>query len=148
MLGPSSRDLADLLAERGVEVDHVPAARHVLEQYTNNRVESDHGRLKARLRPMRGLKIIRSLRTIAAGHAFVRNLHRGHYELSVDLPADDRVVHVAFGSLPPICSSARHAWPRGPAVPDQSRQQRVTYRVGGGSAASNDLPGALRLEPR
>jgi IS6 family transposase len=78
----------------------VPAARQVFEQYTNNRVESDHGRLKARLRPMRGLKIIRSLRTIAAGHAFVQNLRRGHYALSVDLPARDRV-RVAFGELAP-----------------------------------------------
>jgi IS6 family transposase len=78
----------------------VPAARHVLEQYTNNRVESDHARLKARLRPMRGLKIIRSLQTIAAGHAFVQNLRRGHYALSVDLPAHDRV-RVAFGELAP-----------------------------------------------
>ncbi len=34
----------------------VPAARHVTEQYANNAVEADHGRLKARLRPMRGLK--------------------------------------------------------------------------------------------
>ena len=32
-----------------------PAALHVTEQYANNAVEADHGRLKARLRPMRGL---------------------------------------------------------------------------------------------
>jgi len=32
----------------------VPAAAHVTELYANNRVEADHGRLKARLRPMRG----------------------------------------------------------------------------------------------
>jgi hypothetical protein len=62
-------------------------------------VETDHARLKA-LRPMRGLKIIRSVRTIAAGHALVQNLRRGHDELSVDLPAHDRV-HVAFGELAP-----------------------------------------------
>jgi transposase, IS6 family len=68
----------------------VPAAGHVLEQYANNVVEADHGRLKARLRPMRGLKRIRSLRTIAAGHALVQNLRRGHYELIVDLPIRDR----------------------------------------------------------
>jgi transposase-like protein len=30
-----------------------PAARHVTEQYANNAIEADHGRLKARLRPMR-----------------------------------------------------------------------------------------------
>ncbi|MDT5105792.1 MAG: transposase, family [Mycobacterium sp.] len=69
----------------------VPAARHVLEQYANNSVEADHGRLKARLRPMRGVKTIRSLRTVAAGHAFVQNLRRGHYEITVDVPAHDRV---------------------------------------------------------
>ena len=56
----------------------VPTARHVLEQYANNVIEADHGLLKARLRPMRGLKRIRSVSTIAAGHAFVQNLRRGH----------------------------------------------------------------------
>ena len=34
----------------------IPAACHVTEQYANNVVEVDHGRLKARLRPMRGVK--------------------------------------------------------------------------------------------
>ena len=75
-----------------------PAARHVLEQYANNRIETDHGRLKARLRPMRGLKTIRSLQTISAGHAFVQNLRRGHYEVTAHLPAIDRVP-VAFAEL-------------------------------------------------
>jgi transposase-like protein len=31
----------------------LPAAWHRTEQYANNRVEADHGWLKARLRPMR-----------------------------------------------------------------------------------------------
>ena len=78
--------------------DLVPGARHVLEQYANNVVEADHGRLKARLRPMRGLKRMRSASTIAAGHAFVQNLRRGHYELTVDAPANDRV-RAAFTEL-------------------------------------------------
>ncbi len=68
-----------------------PAARHVTDRYANNRVEADHGRLKARLHPMRGLKRDRSLRIIAAGHAFIQNLRRGHYELAVDQPARDKV---------------------------------------------------------
>jgi transposase, IS6 family len=34
----------------------LPAAWHRTDRYANNRVECDHGRLKARLRPMRGLK--------------------------------------------------------------------------------------------
>jgi hypothetical protein len=62
-----------------------PAACHVTEQYANNAVEADHGRLKARLRPMRDLKRLCSARVISAGHAFVQNLRRGHYELGLDI---------------------------------------------------------------
>jgi transposase-like protein len=65
----------------------VPAAAHITEQYDNNRIESDHARLKARLRPMRGLKQFRSAARIAAGHAFVQNLRRGHYELATEVSA-------------------------------------------------------------
>jgi hypothetical protein len=50
----------------------LPSAYHVMEQYGNNPIESDHGRLKSRLRPMRGLKRLRSARVISAGHAFVQ----------------------------------------------------------------------------
>ena len=40
--------------------DLLPATWHRTDQYANNRIECDHGRLKARLRPMRGLKQDRS----------------------------------------------------------------------------------------
>jgi IS6 family transposase len=80
-------------------VDEVaPAARHVTEQYANDAVEADHGRLKARLRPMRGLKRLASARIIAAGHAFVQNLRRGHCALTADLPLHDRA-RIAFDDL-------------------------------------------------
>ena len=59
----------------------VPAAHHDTTQYANNRVENDHGRLKARLRPMRGLQTDRTASVIIRGHAFMQNLRRGHYEL-------------------------------------------------------------------
>jgi IS6 family transposase len=72
-----------------------PGARHVLEQYANNVIEADHGRLKARLRPMRGLKRMRSAATVSAGLAFVQNLRRGHYELTAGVARPDRV-RVAF----------------------------------------------------
>jgi len=78
--------------------DVLPAARQITEQYANNAIEADHGRLKARLRPMRGLKRIRSARTVAAGHAFVQNLHRGHYEIVADEAPLDRV-RVGFDEL-------------------------------------------------
>jgi IS6 family transposase len=50
----------------------LPAAWHRTDRYANNRVEADHGRLKARLRPMRGLKQDRSARVIIAGHGSSR----------------------------------------------------------------------------
>ena len=84
-----------------VIAEHAPPARHVLEQDASNVVEADHRRLNARLRPMRGLKTIRAadrLRTIAAGHAFVQNLRRGHYEITAELPVHDRV-RIAFDEL-------------------------------------------------
>ena len=68
-----------------------PAACHITEQYANNPVEADHGRLKARLRPMRGLKRLRSARVISTGHAFVQNLRRGHYELGIDIDPQHRL---------------------------------------------------------
>jgi len=52
----------------------VPAACHVTEQYGNNPIECDHGRLKSRLRAMRGLKQLRCARVITAGHAFIQNI--------------------------------------------------------------------------
>jgi len=36
--------------------ERVPGARPVVEHYANHVVEADHGRLKARPRPMCGLK--------------------------------------------------------------------------------------------
>jgi transposase-like protein len=65
--------------------DVLPAVQHVVEQYANNPIEADHSRLKARLRPMHGLKQLRSARVVSAGHAFVQNLRRGYYELGLDV---------------------------------------------------------------
>jgi IS6 family transposase len=73
----------------------VPSALHTMEQYASNPVEADHGRLKARLRPMRGLKRHRSARVLAAGHAFVQNLRRGHYDIATDVP-DHHRLRIAF----------------------------------------------------
>jgi transposase, IS6 family len=76
----------------------LPAAWHRTDRYANNHIEADHGRLKARLRPMRGLGQDRSARIIIVGHAFVQNVRRGHYELAVEAPATRRLA-VAFDEL-------------------------------------------------
>src|SRR4030088_3173877 len=76
----------------------VPSAWHHVEQYANNPIEADHSQLKHRLRPMRGLRTDRTAQTVVAGHAFMQNLRRGHYELGLDAPPAKRVA-VAFSEL-------------------------------------------------
>jgi transposase, IS6 family len=76
----------------------VPAACHVTEQYRNNPIEADHGQLKSRLRAMRGLKQLRCARVITAGHAFIQNIRRGHYELGDEETVNLRVP-AAFDEL-------------------------------------------------
>jgi transposase-like protein len=89
-------DLAQAL-ETVIE-ELVPDAFHNTEQCANNRVECDHGRLKARLRPMRGLKTDRTAQVVIAGHALMQNVRRGHYELGVEAEPRLRVA-AAFDEL-------------------------------------------------
>jgi transposase-like protein len=62
----------------------LPNAPHDSTQYANNRVEADHGRLKARRRPMRGLKRDQTAGVVIEEDALIQNLRRGHNELGVD----------------------------------------------------------------
>jgi transposase-like protein len=82
----------------GVLEELLPAAWHRTDRYANNPVECDHGRLKARLRPMRGLKQDHSAKVVIVGHAFVQNVRRGHYELAAEELATRRLA-VAFDEL-------------------------------------------------
>jgi IS6 family transposase len=79
--------------------DLLPDVLHDTTQYANNRIEWDHGRLKARLRPMRGLRTDRTASTVIRGHAFIQNLRRGHYELGVDARHEGLRVAAAFDEL-------------------------------------------------
>jgi hypothetical protein len=99
----------------------LPAAFHDTEVHANNPIETDHGRLKARLRPMRGLKRDRTARVIVAGHAFVQNLRRGFYDLGIDVSPAVRLAE-AFDELSamlrpsPVIRSSRTSsamWPKG-----------------------------------
>jgi transposase, IS6 family len=62
----------------------VPTAWHHIERYEHNCIEADHGRLKHRLRPMRGLRTDRTAHVIIAGLAFRQNLRRGQPEIGND----------------------------------------------------------------
>jgi hypothetical protein len=46
---------------------------------------------RSRLRPIRGLKRLRSARIISTGHAFIQNLYRSHCELSLDVDPRHRI---------------------------------------------------------
>jgi transposase-like protein len=89
----------DKAATYPVALDELlPAAWHRTDRYANNHIEADHGRLKSRLRPVRGLKQDRSTKVVIARHAFMQNVRRGHYELAVEEPVTRRV-GVAFDEL-------------------------------------------------
>ena len=89
LVAPLLRVVDDLLAEM----------LHDTTQYANNRIECDHGRLKARLRPMRGLRTDRTASIVIRGHAFVPRLRRGHYELGVEARHGCLRVAAAFDEL-------------------------------------------------
>jgi transposase, IS6 family len=99
-MGTTKVRLAEVTTDRtpvypAVLEELLPFAWRRTDRHANNRVECDHGRLKARLRPMRGLKQDRNAGIVIAGHAIIQNLRRGHYELAVEEPANRRLA-VAF----------------------------------------------------
>ena len=89
-------DLAQAL-ETVIE-ELIPDAFHNTDQYANNSIECDHGQLKARLRPMRGLKTDRTASVAIKGHAFIQNLRHGHYELGTETRQHRRIAS-AFHQL-------------------------------------------------
>jgi transposase-like protein len=96
---PPSEVVTDLAPTYPVVLEELlPTAWHRTDRYANDRIEADHGRLKARLRPMRGLRQEHSARVVIAGHAFVQNVRRGQYELAVEEPVRRRLA-VAFDEL-------------------------------------------------
>ncbi|MGI8661842.1 MAG: IS6 family transposase [Acidimicrobiales bacterium] len=63
------------------------------------RAIDQHGQIiKARLKPMRGLKRDQTASVIIRGHAFMQNIRRGHDELDVDTLSHLRVA-AAFSEL-------------------------------------------------
>jgi hypothetical protein len=100
----------------------VPSALHTVERHANNQVGVGHGWLKARLRPMRGLKRHRSARIPAAGRAFVpepaprplRHRHRDPEPPSaLHRLRRTRIHHVNLRCAVMIlnCRPASSAWP-------------------------------------
>jgi transposase, IS6 family len=64
----------------------VPGVLHRTGRYRTNGIERDHGFLKERLRPMRGLKSIASAAIFTRGHALMRNIRRRFYRIVESIP--------------------------------------------------------------
>ena len=64
----------------------MPGARHRTGHYRTNGIERDHGFLKERLRPMRGLKSVASAAVFMRGHALMRNIRQGFYRVIEPAP--------------------------------------------------------------
>jgi transposase-like protein len=63
----------------------VAPAIHSMNQYESNRCEADHGRFRARLRPMRDAQANMAASIVVHGPAFVQNFRRGHFERGVEV---------------------------------------------------------------
>jgi transposase-like protein len=74
------------------------AARPCTDQYANNRIEADHGRVKARLRSRHGLKQDRNAGVVVAGTGSSRTFGEVTTNCAVEEPANRRLA-VAFDEL-------------------------------------------------
>jgi IS6 family transposase len=64
----------------------VPGVLHRTGRYRTNGIERDHGFLKERLRPMRGLKSVASAAIFMCGHALMRNIRHRFYRVVESVP--------------------------------------------------------------
>jgi hypothetical protein len=85
----------------GVLDELIAQAANVTEQYANNRIEADHGRLTATLRPLRSLKTPPGAPIMVRGHAIIQNLRPGHYQLGIEARHPTLRLPAAFDQLAP-----------------------------------------------
>jgi hypothetical protein len=146
--GQESRDIVSArtsftaaLTVHGSPADLVPAALHNTDQYENNRVECGHGRLKTRLRSMRGLKTHRTASVVIRGHAFIQNLRRGRYELALDTARPLRLA-TAFEELRPAICPAQE-----PVPPQHCLRSKTQQILGRSTARARPAPSRLGTPP-
>ena len=112
-----------------------------------NPVEADHGRLKAWLRPMHGIKRRRSAWVLAAGHAFVQNLRREHYDIATETPSPHRLRLGSASSWTPLPSpseTARH-WNDAPRT---KGRHNATVPLLATQVSANSLMGGEEGRPK
>ena len=103
----------------------VPEAWHVVEQYANNPIEADHGRLKARTRPMRGLKRIAPPRLSVAGMRSFRTCAADTTN-SASIPSPAAGSRRASSNSPLPSEQRLHSEESACSFPTQQRRARTT----------------------
>ena len=83
------RPTVEVITDRGAALANVvadlnPAAFQNTGQLEIHRCQCDHGRLKARLRPMCRLMTVRTASVVIRGALFIQNLRRGQSALGVE----------------------------------------------------------------
>jgi transposase-like protein len=74
----------------------LPPVLHETGKRVQQRIERDHQHLKGRSRPTRGFKTLTGARVLCQGHAFLRNLRGGFYDLGRPVDA------AALAPRPPV----------------------------------------------
>jgi hypothetical protein len=133
---------------QGVLDEVLLAVRDRTEQYANNHIECNHGRLRRGCDRCAGSSGTAVPEWSAPAHAFVQSIRRGHYEPVVEVPANRRMA-VAFDGLVMTISTttviAASAGPRYPAAtapvtiseglftksPEHPREASKAYRTYG-----------------
>ncbi len=77
----------------------LPAAEHVTGKLVQHRIERDHQPLEGRTRPMRGFKSRRSAGLVCRGHALLRNLRDGYYDVGEQAMTRGERLRVAWAEL-------------------------------------------------
>jgi IS6 family transposase len=76
---------------------------HRQVKYLNNVIEADHGKLKQRIRPVRGFKTLKTAYATIAGFEVMRALRKGQpaiFNLTGDICGEAHIVERAFGLGP------------------------------------------------
>ena len=64
---------------------------HRKVKYLNNRVESDHGKLKRLIKPMLGFKTMKSANAAITGYEFMRMFKKGQFDFWMECKSMNEV---------------------------------------------------------
>ncbi|OBZ95544.1 transposase [Pararhizobium polonicum] len=82
---------------------------HRQVKYLNTVVEADHGKLKQRIKPVRGFKTLKAAYATIKGFKVMRALRKGRaaiFNLTGDIRGEARIVERAFGIEPSALTEA------------------------------------------